>query len=213
MLYHYMKVLICVFAGLTWAMPSGAGPGQRFDVQKNFTKVYSSPSTRSSVVMRLNKGDRVVEWRRKGSWVKISLLGRVGRDGWIKLSRLRPEASEIEIVASRNGHFILPAIVNGKVVKFLVDTGATVVALSLRDAQKLGFREAALDFNQPVVTAGGDILVAKVVLREIKIGDLTIRNVIAGVHRSSLRTSLLGMNFLRRLRSYEVHGNRLILRW
>lgn len=213
MLYHYTKVLICVFAGLTLAMPSGAGPGQRFDVQKNFTKVHSSPSTRSPVVMRLNKGDRVVEWRRKGPWVKISLLGRVGRDGWIKLSRLRPEASEIEIVASRNGHFILPAIVNGKVVNFLVDTGATVVALSLRDAQKLGFRESALDFNQPVNTAGGIVRVAKVVLREIKIEELTIRNVIAGVHRSSLRTSLLGMNFLRRLRSYEVHGDRLILRW
>ena len=210
-----MKCLIFILLGFTLAMPSNAGPGQRYDVQKDNTKVHSSPSATAPVVMRLNKGDRVIEWRRQGSWVKISRLGAVGRDGWIKIFRLRPEASEIEIKMSPNGHFLLQATVNGKAIEFIVDTGATHVMFRPEDAKKLGFNEGELEFSQRANTAGGVVRVAPVVLDEIKIGLLTVSNVAAGVNKQSggIETSLLGMSFLTRLRGYEVVGKRLILRW
>lgn len=213
MIRRRMKILIFALAGLALATTSYAGSGQRYDVQKNGAIVYSAPRTTAPVVMRLNRGDRVIEWRRQGLWVKISRLGAVGKTGWVKISRLQTEASEIRIKASPNGQFFVRAIVNGMAVNFLVDTGATIVALRPEDAKRLGFRETGLQFNLRVQTAGGEVRAAPVVLAEIKIGELTIRNVTASVHKKSLNISLLGMSFLGRLRGYEVRGKQLVLRW
>ena len=201
--------------GLALAANANASPGQRYDVRKDDTEVHSAPQSDAPVVTRLNKGDRVIEWRRQGSWVNISLLGAVGKDGWVRISRLRTEASEIEIKMAPNGHFLLQAMVNGKAIKFMVDTGATHVVLRPEDAKKLGFNKGQLEFSQRANTAGGIVRTAPVVLDEIKIGQLTISDVVAGVNKKSagIGTSLLGMSFLGRLRSYEVVGNRLILRW
>ena len=146
--------------------------------------------------------------------MKISRLGVVGKTGWVEISHLQTEASEIEVIASPNGHFLVQAIVNGRAVNFLVDTGATGVVLHPEDAKRLGFRESELVFNMRMRTAGGEVRAAPVVLDEIKIRELTVRNVAAVVSKKmSVKISLLGMNFLSRLRGYEVRGKRLILRW
>ena len=215
MLYRFMKAIGLFLVGLALATNAIAAPGQRYDIQKDGTKIYEAPNINAPVVTRLNKGDRVIEWRRQGSWVNISRMGAVGKDGWVKFSRLRTEASEIEIKMSPNGHFLLQATVNGKAIEFIVDTGATHVMLRPEDAKKLGFNEGELEFSQRANTAGGVVRVAPVVLDEIKIGQLTVSNVAAGVNKQSggIETSLLGMSFLRRLRGYEVVGKRLILRW
>lgn len=211
---QHMKVVIFAFAVTALTATSYAGPGQRYEILRNDTKVYSAPRTGASVIMRLNKGDRVIEWRRQGSWVKIGRLGAVGKDGWVEHSTLQTEASETRIIADSQGHFVARAIVNGKPVRFLVDTGASVVVLRPEDAKKLGFRKSDLKFTQPVNTAGGRVLSAPVVLAEIRIGQLTVRNVVASVNeKNSLKVSLLGMSFLRRLRGYNVLGDRMVLRW
>ena len=215
MLYRFMKAIGLFLVGLALATNAIAAPGQLYDVQKDGTKIYEAPNINAPVVTRLNKGDRVIEWRRQGSWVNISRMGAVGKDGWVKFSRLRTEASEIEIKMSPNGHFLLQATVNGKAIEFIFDTGATHVMLRPEDAKKLGFNEGELEFSQRANTAGGIVSFAKVILDEIKIGQLTVSDVVAGVSKKSvgMRVSLLGMSFLRRLRGYEVVGKRLILRW
>ncbi len=192
---------------------SHAGPGERYDVQKDETKVYSAPNAKARVVLRLNRGDRVMEWRRQGGWIKISKLNAVGKDGWVRLSRLRGEASELRIPVSQNGQYFLRANVNGKVVVFLVDTGATHVTLRPRDASALGFSKQKLAFSQRLHTAGGIVRAAPVVLDQVSIGSLSIARVSALINRAPMRISVLGMSFLGRLRGYEVRGRQLIMRW
>ena len=205
--------IMVVFAAFTLTTASHAGPGERYDVQRDNTKVYSAPNAKARVVMRLNRGDRVIEWRRQGAWIKISKLNAVGKDGWVRLSRLRGEASELRIPASRNGQFFLRAHVNGKVVAFLVDTGATQVILRPSDAKRLGFRKEDSAFSQRMYTAGGIVRAAPVVLDQVSVGPLSIARVSALINREPMRISLLGMSFLSRLRAYEVRGKQLLLRW
>ncbi len=205
-----VKVALLGFAVASGAL---AAPGQRYDVQRNDTKIHASPSAKARVLGRLNRGDRVIEWRRKGAWVEISPMGVVGKNGWVHISRLRSESSEIEIQSAPDGHFYVDATVNGEAIRFMVDTGATNVALTREDAKKIGLNLADLRFTRRVRTANGLTRSAPIVLDEISIGHLTLRKVRGGVNQGQMRTSLLGMAFLKRLRGYEVVGNRLLLRW
>ncbi len=120
---------------------------------------------------------------------------------------------EIEIGARRNGHFLVEAAVNGVDVLFLVDTGASKLTLTPRDAARVGLRPTRRDFTEAYRTANGIVRGAPVVLREVRIGQLAVEDVEATVNEGPLHVSLLGMSFLRRLDGYEVRGGRLVLRW
>lgn len=120
-----------------------------------------------------------------------------------------------EVVAARriDGSFTLNGQVNGRGARFVFDTGASTVVLRAEHAADFGFREEDLTFSIPVATANGVALAAPVVIRSLTVGSITERNVQALVTRSgALHANLLGMSFLERLASYEVRGNRLILR-
>ncbi|MCB8820010.1 retropepsin-like aspartic protease family protein [Microvirga rosea] len=120
-----------------------------------------------------------------------------------------------EIVAAKrsDGSFPLNGRVNGREARFVFDTGASTVVLRAEHAADFGFREEDLNFSIPVATANGVALAAPVTIGALSIGSITERNVPALVTRSgALHTNLLGMSFLERLASYEVRGNRLILR-
>lgn len=111
-----------------------------------------------------------------------------------------------------DGHYWTRALVNKKSsVEFMVDTGASVVALTYKDAQKMGLRPAQLDYRWEIRTAGGKTLGASVMIDTIQIGQVKIKNVEAMVLRTDLEQSLLGMSFLRELYSYEFRGDRLII--
>ncbi|MDJ0921317.1 MAG: TIGR02281 family clan AA aspartic protease [Henriciella sp.] len=112
-----------------------------------------------------------------------------------------------------DGHYWARALVNNKSsVEFLVDTGASVVALTYKDAQRMGLRPDTLDYVWRVQTAGGETLGASVVIKSIKINQIHIRDVEAMVLRTDMQKSLLGMSFLNELYSYEFRGDRLILK-
>jgi aspartyl protease family protein len=112
----------------------------------------------------------------------------------------------------RSGHFHVDALVNGTVVNFLVDTGASDVALSTDDARRLGFDLDKLNYNMVYQTANGTTMAAQVKIDEIKVGDIAVRNVRASIGRGNMNMSLLGMTFLNRIGSIEVKGDRLVLR-
>lgn len=116
------------------------------------------------------------------------------------------------ITARPDGHYWTRALVNRKAsVEFMVDTGASVVALTYDDAQKMGLRPDTLDYRWEIHTAGGITLGASVLIDSIQINQVNIKNVEAMVLRSDLKQSLLGMSFLRELYSYEFRGNRMII--
>lgn len=111
-----------------------------------------------------------------------------------------------------DGHYWTRADVGGTEIKFMVDTGASIVALTYRDAQRLGLDPANLTFDSEIRTAGGVIFGAPVTLDEIRIGRVKVSNVDAVVLSSDLDQSLLGMTFLGELRSYEFRQGQLIIR-
>jgi aspartyl protease family protein len=113
---------------------------------------------------------------------------------------------------NRQGHVLLDAAVNGSPVHFLVDTGATLVALTPADAASAGFSRGNLVFNVRTSTANGIGHAAAVKLREIRLGQFSAYDVPAVV-MENLGTSLLGQSFLTRLDSYEMRDGLLTLNW
>lgn len=121
--------------------------------------------------------------------------------------------SAVSIPKSKSdGQFWADARVNNGVVNFLVDTGASAVALTPEDARRAGVRIDQLNYNVPISTAGGENVAAYVNLKSISIGNVTVRNVRALVVPDGLSTSLLGMTFLGELQKVEATPNALILR-
>jgi aspartyl protease family protein len=128
-----------------------------------------------------------------------------------------PEESEgqqaVRIRRQWNGHFIARTTVNGKSIEMLIDTGASTVVLRMEDAKRAGIDVDHLSFSVPVQTANGQSYAAPVRLNHISIGSVSLNRVDALIAKpGSLQTSLLGMSFLSRLRSYEFSGSYLTLR-
>jgi aspartyl protease family protein len=129
------------------------------------------------------------------------------------LTVLRPSSSRTLVYRpDRRGHFSLTATVNGAPIRFVVDTGATLVALTLDDARAAGIGRSELTFNQLTQTANGRVHFAPLMLREIRIEQLSIENVPAAVIEN-LDQSLLGMSFLKRLKSFEMREGALTISW
>ncbi len=123
-------------------------------------------------------------------------------------------ARRMATIRSRpDGHYWTRALVNKKsTVEFMVDTGASVVALTYKDAQKMGLRPDKLDYRWEIRTAGGVTMGASVKIDSIQINQVHVKNVDAMVLRTDLEQSLLGMSFLRELYSYEFRGDRMLIR-
>lgn len=121
--------------------------------------------------------------------------------------------SVVSIPKSQNdGQFWTDARVNSGHIRFLIDTGASSVALTLNDAKKAGIRTRDLEYNVPISTAGGRNMAAFVDLKSISVGAITLRNVRALVVPEGLNTSLLGMTYLGQLQKVEATPNALLLR-
>ncbi len=120
--------------------------------------------------------------------------------------------SAVAIRKALDGHFWADGRVNKTHVRFMVDTGASAVALTLLDAKRAGFRLEELRFVVPVNTASGQVFAAPVQIKQLSIGGLRITDVDALVMRDGLDTSLLGMSYLGRLSRFEASRNQLILR-
>lgn len=123
-----------------------------------------------------------------------------------------PTASSQTYRADASGHFFVDARVNGALIHFLVDTGATVVALTPDDARAAGVLNGMLNYTLPVQTADGIAHAAPVTLREIVLGQSSEQEVPAIIMEKPATLSLLGMSFLRRF-NYEVRDQQLILYW
>lgn len=119
----------------------------------------------------------------------------------------------VSIRKSLNGHFDAAGQVNGANVDFLIDTGATTVALSHADALRVGFTERDLNYTLIINTANGQARAAPVRLDSVTVGSITRMGLRAMVAEAGkLDQSLLGMNFISSLTAFEMRKGEVILR-
>lgn len=121
-------------------------------------------------------------------------------------------AGSAAIERGDDGHWRAEARVNGRKVEVLVDTGATLVALTHADARAAGIDVRNLRYDARVRTASGTARAATVTLERVQIGNVRVRDVEAMVIERGLDVSLLGMSFLGRLEQFDVRGQTLRLR-
>ena len=117
----------------------------------------------------------------------------------------------VTIAQSANGHFQTEAAIDGRRVDFMVDTGASMIALRERDANKLGIFPVPADYTATVSTANGSVKAARVSLKRVEVGNVSVRDVPALVlPDAALGQNLLGMSFLSRV-NWSQKSGKLVL--
>jgi aspartyl protease family protein len=118
----------------------------------------------------------------------------------------------ISIPPDRRGHFQTEGRIEGQRIGFMVDTGASVIALNETSAARFGLRPSRGDYNAIVTTANGSIKAARTRLAMVDIGGLVVRDVDAMVlPDEALSENLLGLSFLSKLRRFEYANGKMVL--
>jgi len=118
----------------------------------------------------------------------------------------------VEIQPDAHGHFRIDGVVDGQRVRFMVDTGATLVSLRKSEAARLGYHPTARDYMYQARTANGTVRFAAIKLDMVEVGGVMVRDVQASVNPDeALGENLLGLSFLSRLRRFEYREGRLVL--
>jgi aspartyl protease family protein len=127
--------------------------------------------------------------------------------------RVAVRGHTVEAARGRGGEFQIATNINGAHINTILDTGASAVVLTQEAAKAIGLPLEVLAYSVTVETANGRTRAAPVTLDRLAIGSIVERAVPALVAQpGQLRASLLGMSFLNRLESWEVRGDKLILR-
>ena len=117
--------------------------------------------------------------------------------------------SKIVLTAGTGGHFLTQGAINGRAVQFMVDTGATSVAMGIAEAERIGidYRKGKLGRGS---TANGIVTVYHVKLNSVRIGDVEVYDVDASVLPANMGHILLGNSFLTRFQMTR-HNDQLVL--
>jgi aspartyl protease family protein len=118
----------------------------------------------------------------------------------------------LSIPRDPRGHFQAEGRIDGQRISFMVDTGASVIALNEKSAASFGLRPSRGDYNAVVSTANGTIKAARTRLGMVDIGGLVVRDVDAMVlPDEALSENLLGLSFLSKLKRFEYANGKMVL--
>jgi aspartyl protease family protein len=122
------------------------------------------------------------------------------------------QSRSLSIPRDARGHFQTDGRIDGQRVDFMVDTGASMVALNEKSAARFGLRPSRGDYNATVTTANGTVKAARTRLAMIELGGLTVRDVDALVlPDEALSVNLLGLSFLSKLKRFEYANGKMVL--
>ena len=121
------------------------------------------------------------------------------------------EGGETHVPLARDGHFWLRGEINGEPANFLVDTGATLTAVSAETAERVGLESGMGDFPVMMQTANGSVRAERTTIDELRFGNVAARGLDAIIAPGLGPTNVIGMNLLSRLKSWRVENNELIL--
>ncbi len=159
----------------------------------------SSPSESSGFGTFSSQSKRATIHVRPASTAANSSNAAASLGGWTTLER------------GANGHFFADAQVNGATVHFLVDTGASGVALTADDARRAGLQFSTQEFTPVGSGASGEVRGKLVSLERVSLGGRSVDNV-SGVILEGGEMSLLGQSFLSKMGTIEISGDRMTIR-
>ena len=117
---------------------------------------------------------------------------------------------QLRIPRSGDGHFYVHAMVNGQLVRFLVDTGATGIALTMEDAERVGVKVSPSSFQVVGSGASGPVMGQTFQIDSVELGGREVAN-LRGDVLQGLDISLLGQSFLTRTGGVEMHADEMII--
>lgn len=118
----------------------------------------------------------------------------------------------ISVPRSPDGHYYLTVDVDGTPVQFVVDTGASDVVLTKKDAARIGIDVENLFYGDTANTANGKVRTARVKLQNVRLGEVLDLSIRASVNEGEMDKSLLGMSYLQRYSKIEIGGGKMVLR-
>ncbi len=143
---------------------------------------------------------------------------RAGRDADLVVEIVAPSTPAngysdiVRIAKNRDGHFYTDLMINRRNVNVLIDTGASILALRDSDAEAVGLYPKPADFKFPVNTANGQTMAARMMVQEIELGRLTVRDAdVFILPDEQLAKNLLGMNVLSEMGRVEFNQAELII--
>ncbi|MCP5229012.1 MAG: TIGR02281 family clan AA aspartic protease [Candidatus Accumulibacter sp.] len=164
-----------------------------------------------AVGARTAEGVRVLAVDSETATIESEGKKRILRVGQNVVSRPSAQSSGIAVLtADGSGHFITTGNINGTTVRFLVDTGATMISLGASDARRIGI-DASKGQRGTVNTANGQAPVSRVRLDTVRVGEIVLHGIDALVHQQDMPFVLLGMTFLNRL-EMQRDGQQMTLR-
>jgi aspartyl protease family protein len=121
-------------------------------------------------------------------------------------------SDSVVVPRDARGHFRTEGRIDGRRLNFLIDTGASVIALTADDAASLGLHPGNSEYRVTLKTANGVVRAAPTTLGMVEIGGIMVRDVVAVIMPDgALSENLLGMSFLTRLRHFEYSEGKMVL--
>ncbi|MGB1695846.1 MAG: retropepsin-like aspartic protease family protein [Paracoccaceae bacterium] len=158
-------------------------------------------------------------FRQAGVWLLI-FMGLVAivaswqdiRQSGQTMSFQQSEDGTIIIPKEIDGHFHLTVTINDRPIDFLVDTGASDIVLTRKDAARVGFDPNRLDYWGMANTANGTVRLATIRLETVRLGEFIDKNIRASVNKAPMEKSLLGMRYLSKFSAIEISNDQMILK-
>lgn len=135
-----------------------------------------------------------------------------GGNGWSSASAPKTGSGEVRLDRSGDSHFYADTRVDGADIRMMVDSGASIVALTRPDAEAIGIDVDGLPVVGMARTAGGEVPMRVVMLDSVEVGGIKVRDVRAAVIEADMGVSLLGQSFLSKLDAVNVEGDMMTLR-
>jgi aspartyl protease family protein len=130
----------------------------------------------------------------------------------LAVAPVQESGRSLSIGRDRRGHFATEGRIDGQRIAFMVDTGASVVALNETSAARFGLRPSRGDYKTAVTTANGTVKAARARIPVVELGELVVRDVDAMVlPDEALSENLLGLSFLSKLKRFEYASGRMVL--
>ena len=159
-------------------------------------------------------------------WIVIALLLMLGYTYRFQLhdiadqvmaelipGRIADSGRTVALARAQSSDFQIATDINGHSIPMILDTGASSVVLTNEAAKAIGLPVEVIKYTVNIATANGHTKAAEVTLDRVAVGSIVERAVPALIAQpGQLKTSLLGMSFLNRLQSWEVRGDKLVLR-